>query len=233
MADVLLGVLKKFDTYSGSISAVIAILTLVVSFALWWFRRNRPLAETPLGTGGHGGSASTGSGGFAVGGNGGQGGVLGSGGNGGNASVEGDGVAIGGSGGDAGVPWRPALGAASVLEQKHHRQQVFSFPEGRDIFGFWAVGAGGHGGHLGTVVHVNGYYYPLIPLMQFVRFWSPNSITLADATRPKDSQCFWEEVRRVDEATATAAEQHVRYCLDVSSPNRIPPPDPYQRSQKQ
>ncbi|MBB4569048.1 hypothetical protein [Rhizobium leucaenae] len=216
------------NTYSGGVSAVVAAITAIGGSVAWVIRlRRKSHDEMPLGRGGQGGNASVSGDGSAIGGRGGRGGLHGGGGNGGSANVAGDGMAIGGDGGDAGVSWRPTLGAPSVLEhQLELGQQIWSGHE-RDGFGFFVVGRGGHAGDLSAGVTVDGYRYPLLPLLQLLRLWAPTVLNAADETRPEGPQAFWDTVTKLDAEVARAAEAHTRYCLEVAMPKGLPAPDPY------
>lgn len=218
------------NSNAEGIGAIVAVLGVLGS-ALVWVAKRRVKSEIPNGhgRGGQGGNASVGGNGTAIGGRGGRGAYSGAGGKGGNADVAFDGIAIGGDGGDAGFPWRPALGAPSVLERQFEFGQISGPDFERDEFGFYVVGRGGHGGDLSAEVIVNGYRYPLLPLLQLLRLWSPDILEAADAKEPAGPQEFWDTVIDLAPTTAKAAEEHVRYCLEFTIPKGQRAPDPYAR----
>ncbi len=229
MSEWLMHLWTIIDANSGGIGVAIAAMTALCGAIAWAIRlfsisENRPAPSS----GGYGGNARVGGNGTAVGGRGGRGGLSGRGGDGGTANVDGDGTAIGGDGGDAGVPWRPALGAPSVLE----RMEFNPFPgfdSERDEFGFFIVGRGGHGGDFSAAVVVDGYRYPLLPLTLLLRLWAPATLEAADLKCPANPQAFWDAVIEIDPVTAQAAQEHTRYCLDVAIPKGLSAPDPYSR----
>lgn len=220
-----------WNTNAGGITAITGVIVGLGAFFGWLLAmRKRPKPVQLLGLGGQGGNASVGGSGIAIGGRGGRGGLSGSGGNGGSGHVDGDGMAIGGDGGDGGVPWRPALGAPSVMERQLGTEHGFWSVQDRDQFGFFFVGRGGHGGDIDAVVEIDGYRYPLLPLLDLLRVWKPALIDEADATRPENSQQFWKAVSRLDPTVAKAAQDHIRHCLDVTIPRGLPAPDPYAKA---
>lgn len=213
---------------AAGIGAIAAVLTLLGSCIAWLYKtfwNTKPL-QVP-GQGGHGGSASVGGNGIAIGGRSGRGGDSSLGGRGGRARVGGDGIAIGGDGGDAGVAWRPALSAPSPVERQL-ALGVGVWPDHeRDDFGFYTVGRGGDGGDLAATVVVGDSHLPLLPLVKLLRLWAPDVLNAADAQRPSGAQEFWEIVSCLDPATAQAAENHVRQCMDITIPQGLPAPNPY------
>lgn len=230
MPEWLSGLLAGATTHAAGITAIVSALALLGGGIAWLIKTfGKAKPQRMVGQGGHGGSASVGGNGIAMGGRGGRRGAGGHGGQGGGSHVEGDGMAIGGDGGDAGVFWRPALGAPSPIE---HQKSLgmHSWPDHeRDEFGFYIIGRGGDGGDLTATVVVGDYRLPLLPLVKLLRLWAPNVLDAAGAEGPAGPQEFWEIVSRIDPTTARAVEQHVRQCVDVTIPQRLPAPDPYLR----
>lgn len=99
----------------------------------------------------------------------------------------------------------------------------------RDEFGIYIPGRGGSGGNVNSTVMVDGRSIPLLPLLELLRIWSPQVIGQADAAEPRGPQEFWETVTKIDPASAKAAVEHVVHCIDVTTPARLPAPDPYRR----
>jgi hypothetical protein len=218
--------LEWIGTHDAGFYVILAALGAIGAVAKWfWDRRKKLPQPLPPGQGGKGGAASVGGNGVAIGGRGGMSGTGGTGGHGGGAQVQGDGMAVGGDGGDAGVAWRPALGAPSPIAKLP--SFAFLTEDMRDQFGFYVPGRGGHGGDTSTTVEVDGRTVPLIPLLEFLRLWSPDLTSRADATSPAGPQEFWETVSRIDPATAQSAVAHTLHCIDVTIPGGLPAPNPY------
>lgn len=224
---------KLLGENADPLAVILAVLVPISGFLIKKFllkpKKEQQSSPPQMGRGGNGGTASVGGNGTAIGGRGGRGGLHGSGGQGGGATVEGDGLAIGGDGGDAGVMWRPALGAPSVMEHQLKLGILGHWPVPRDEFGFFTVGRGGHGGFIPDKFPIDGFDYPIIPLLQYIRFWNPNAIDAADHSRPVGPLEFWNIIRKIDPQTANRAEAHVRHCLEEAIPKGKPAPDPYIR----
>ena len=215
---------------AAGIGAVASVLGLGGGLVAWIVnRRVKVQPQQSVGRGGHGGNASVGGNGIAIGGRGGRAGSAGNAGDGGGAHVAGDGMAIGGDGGDAGVSWRPTLGAPSVMEHQLALGQKMSPDHERDEFGFYVVGRGGDSGDLSATVISGGHSYPLLPMVRLLRLWAADVLVAADATRPTGPQAFWDKVAQLDPATAKAIEEHMRQCLQVAVLKGLPASDPYTR----
>lgn len=210
----------------GAVGLIITIAFALIAagWAVYTFRASRKKITVPQtsGRGGHGGSATVGGNGVALGGRGGRAGAQGSGngGRGGNARVDGDGLAVGGDGGDGGLPWRPALGAPSSLERVGI---PFGTSEGMvDRYGFYIPGRGGIGGDPDCEVQFEGRAYKLVTLLNLLRLWAPEAVDRADATSPSNPQEFWERAMGIAPEASRRALEHVRICDEDGDR-----PDPY------
>lgn len=185
------------------------------------------MVEKPRG--GHGGSVEiTGGSGRAIGGPGGRGGDegFGRGGDGGGGTHSGGGTSIGGGGGDAGRLGRPALGAASSLEQS---SEFFGRPPGLsnssldvDCYGIYWPGRGGDSYE--AEIEVRGRLYSINVILRLFRIWENDAIDCVDLMGPRSPQEWWGcAVSRFPDLCGRAIS-HMKSCEDDP---RDPPPSPY------
>ncbi|WP_306151413.1 hypothetical protein [Roseovarius sp. MMSF_3281] len=206
------------------------LLAAICGFIFWvWthVRKKGGREQKFFGLGGRGGNAKVVGQGTAVGGIGGKGGALGIGGDGGSAEVVGNGLAIGGDGGDAGYPFRPALGAPSVMErQKTLLGQDFSNDRTAiDKYGLIHIGRGGDSYE--CEVSFDDRKYPLNVLLRLLRIWDENILVDVDTTNPDCPQDWWNTAVDRHPELAFKAMEHIRYCEDHAMLEGLPPRNPY------